>query len=115
MRFSVNSLILHGILSQWAMESQGESEEIPLFFKKLSPGDFLRFHQPLAYQGIQCFTFWGRSCQEPLLTTGLRKGMKFVSGEIDAPHATGRVLLSMVCFLPPCHLPPCSSSAVDNV
>src|SRR4030067_2753683 len=55
--------------------------------------------QPLAYQGIQCFTFWGRSCQEPLLTTGLRKGMKFVSGEIDAPHATGRVLLSMRCLL----------------
>src|SRR4030067_1288971 len=47
MRFSVNSLILHGILSQWAMESQGESEEIPLFFKKLSPGDFLRFHHLL--------------------------------------------------------------------
>src|SRR3989337_2036862 len=62
--------------------------------------------QPLAYQGIQCFTFWGRSCQEPLLTTGLRKGMKFVSGEIDAPHATGRVLLTMRCLLPPCLLPP---------
>src|SRR3972149_11304467 len=48
MRFSGNSLILHGILAQTGMGSQGESEEISLFFKKLSPRDFLRFHHYLS-------------------------------------------------------------------
>src|SRR3990172_692024 len=43
-RFSRNCLILHGILAQTGMESQEESERIPLFFNKLSPGDFLRGH-----------------------------------------------------------------------
>jgi hypothetical protein len=42
-----NRLILHGIIARDGMGSQGKKGGKPLFFKKLSPGDFLRFHQQL--------------------------------------------------------------------
>src|SRR3990170_6904877 len=45
MEVSGNSLILHGILAQKGMGCQGKSRGKPLFFKKLSPEDFLRSHQ----------------------------------------------------------------------
>src|SRR3989304_1500138 len=61
--------------------------------------------QPLAYQGIQFFTFWGRSCQEPLLTTGLRNGMKSFRGKSTRRILRG-VLLTVRYLLPPRLLPP---------
>src|SRR3990172_1915668 len=45
MEVSGNSLILHGNLAQKGMGCQGKSRGKPLFFKKLSPEDFLRSHQ----------------------------------------------------------------------
>jgi len=48
MEVSGNSLILHGNLAQKGMGCQGKKGGKPLFFKKLSPEDFLRFHHTLA-------------------------------------------------------------------
>src|SRR4030065_233430 len=47
MEVSGNSLILYGNLAQKGMGCQGKSRGKPLFFKKLSPEDFLRFHQTI--------------------------------------------------------------------
>src|SRR3990172_5766040 len=45
-----NRLILHGIIARDGMGSQAENDGNSLFFKKLSPGDFLRFHHWLSLQ-----------------------------------------------------------------
>src|SRR4030065_2868662 len=50
MEVSGNSLILYGNLAQKGMGCQGKSRGKPLFFKKLSPEDFLRFH----HQWVRC-------------------------------------------------------------
>src|SRR3990172_7457221 len=89
MEVSGNSLILHGNLAQKRMGCQGKSRGKPLFFKKLSPEDFLRSHH-------QCPFFPARGAKKDSIIRGL-----------SMPNPTPKVKNSN---LPPRHADPAYTS-----